>query len=112
VTQGPPPPVGGAGQGEPIPAQGISVQGTATVGVGLAISQVTAMLQMLVVARILGPEQTLRPGTDPPLRTGGPVPIGRVCWAGPGWGPSALCRQVGRGHCEEWGRGVTPGARW
>lgn len=49
--------VGPAPEGEPIPAQGISVQGTAIVGVGLAISQVIAMLQMLVVARILDPEQ-------------------------------------------------------
>ena len=57
MTQGPPPPVSPTGSGEPIPAQGISVQGTAIVGIGLAVSQVIAMLQMLVVARILGPEQ-------------------------------------------------------
>jgi O-antigen/teichoic acid export membrane protein len=43
--------------GEAIPAQGISVQATAIVGVGLAVSQVIAMLQMLIVSRILGPEQ-------------------------------------------------------
>ena len=36
---------------------GISVQGTAIVGVGMAVSQVIAMLQMLVLARLLGPEQ-------------------------------------------------------
>ena len=46
-----------ASEGQPIPAQGISVQGTAIVGVGLAISQVIALLQMLIVSRILGPEQ-------------------------------------------------------
>jgi O-antigen/teichoic acid export membrane protein len=57
MAQGPDPQVSPAPEGEPIPAQGISVQGTAIVGVGLAISQVIAMLQMLVVARILGPEQ-------------------------------------------------------
>jgi O-antigen/teichoic acid export membrane protein len=57
MTQGPPPPERPTGAGEPIPAQGISVQGTAIVGAGLAVSQVIAMLQMLVVARILGPEQ-------------------------------------------------------
>ena len=57
MTQGPTPPVSPTGSGEPIPAQGISVQGTAIVGIGLAVSQVIAMLQMLVVARILGPEQ-------------------------------------------------------
>lgn len=34
---------------------GISVQGTAIVGVGLLVSQVVAMLQMLVVSRLLGP---------------------------------------------------------
>jgi O-antigen/teichoic acid export membrane protein len=39
------------------PADGLSVQGTAIVGVGLVVSQVIAMLQMLVVSRILGPEQ-------------------------------------------------------
>jgi O-antigen/teichoic acid export membrane protein len=38
-------------------ADGISVQGTAIVGIGLVISQLVAMLQMLVVSRILGPEQ-------------------------------------------------------
>jgi O-antigen/teichoic acid export membrane protein len=38
-------------------AEGISVQGTAIVGIGLVISQLVAMLQMLVVSRILGPEQ-------------------------------------------------------
>lgn len=57
MTQGPPPQVDPARGGEPIPAQGISVQGTAIVGVGLAASQVIAMLQMLIVSRILGPEQ-------------------------------------------------------
>ncbi len=57
MTQGSAPSVDPAPEGEPIPAQGISVQGTAIVGVGLAVSQVIAMLQMLVVARILGPEQ-------------------------------------------------------
>ncbi len=57
MPPGSPPPEGPADEGEPIPAQGISVQATAIVGVGLAISQVIAMLQMLVVARILGPEQ-------------------------------------------------------
>ena len=46
-----------APESEPIPAQGISVQGTAIVGVGLAVSQVIALLQMLIVSRILGPEQ-------------------------------------------------------
>jgi O-antigen/teichoic acid export membrane protein len=39
------------------PPEGISVQGTAIVGIGLLVSQVIAMLQMLVVSRILGPEQ-------------------------------------------------------
>lgn len=34
---------------------GISLRGTAIVGAGLAVSQVVAMLQMLVVSRILGP---------------------------------------------------------
>jgi O-antigen/teichoic acid export membrane protein len=38
-------------------AAGISVQGTAIVGAGLVVSQVIAMLQMLVVSRLLGPEQ-------------------------------------------------------
>jgi O-antigen/teichoic acid export membrane protein len=38
-------------------SEGISVQGTAIVGIGLVISQVIAMAQMLVVSRILGPEQ-------------------------------------------------------
>jgi O-antigen/teichoic acid export membrane protein len=57
MTQGSASRANPAPQGEPIPAQGISVQGTAIVGAGLAISQVIAMLQMLVVARILGPEQ-------------------------------------------------------
>ncbi len=57
MTQGPTPPVSRSGAEEPIPAQGISVQGTAIVGAGLAVSQVIAMLQMLVIARILGPEQ-------------------------------------------------------
>jgi O-antigen/teichoic acid export membrane protein len=33
------------------------VQGTAIVGIGLVVSQVIAMLQMLVVSRLLGPEQ-------------------------------------------------------
>jgi O-antigen/teichoic acid export membrane protein len=37
--------------------QGISVQGTAIVGIGLVVAQVVAMLQMLVLARLLGPEQ-------------------------------------------------------
>ena len=41
----------------PTPAAGISVQGTAIVGVGLVVSQVIAMAQMLVVSRLLGPEQ-------------------------------------------------------
>jgi O-antigen/teichoic acid export membrane protein len=36
---------------------GLSVQGTALVGAGLVVSQVIAMLQMLIVSRILGPEQ-------------------------------------------------------
>lgn len=46
-------------RGEPISGkpQGLSVQGTALVGAGLAVSQVIAMLQMLIVSRILGPEQ-------------------------------------------------------
>ncbi len=39
------------------PAAGISVQGTAIVGIGLVVSQIVAMLQMLVVSRLLGPEQ-------------------------------------------------------
>ena len=56
MAQGPDSQVSPAPEGEPIPAQGISVQGTAIVGVGLAIPR-SAMLQMLVVARILGPEQ-------------------------------------------------------
>lgn len=34
---------------------GLSLRGTAIVGAGLAVSQVVAMLQMLVVSRILGP---------------------------------------------------------
>lgn len=34
---------------------GISLQGTALVGAGLMVSQVVAMLQMLVVSRLLGP---------------------------------------------------------
>jgi O-antigen/teichoic acid export membrane protein len=38
-------------------SDGLSVQGTAIVGVGLVVSQLIAMLQMLVVSRILGPEQ-------------------------------------------------------
>lgn len=54
-------PSGGAPVPEQAPASGagdgISVQGTAIVGVGLLISQVIAMAQMLVVSRILGPEQ-------------------------------------------------------
>ncbi len=41
----------------PPPPQGLSVQGTAIVGVGLLVSQVIAMLQMLVVSRLLGPEE-------------------------------------------------------
>jgi O-antigen/teichoic acid export membrane protein len=57
MAQGPDSQVDPAPEGEPIPAQGISVQATAIVGVGLVVSQVIAMLQMLVVARILGPEQ-------------------------------------------------------
>ena len=57
MTEGPEPQVSPAPEGEPIPAQGISVQGTAIVGVGLAVSQVIALLQMLIVSRILGPEQ-------------------------------------------------------
>ena len=57
MAQGPDSQVSPAPEDEPIPAQGISVQATAIVGVGLAVSQVIAMLQMLVVARILGPEQ-------------------------------------------------------
>ncbi|HEX6887293.1 MAG TPA: oligosaccharide flippase family protein [Candidatus Nanopelagicales bacterium] len=49
---------GGRGASEPrAPADGISVQGTALVGIGLVISQLIAMLQMLVVSRMLGPEQ-------------------------------------------------------
>lgn len=36
---------------------GISIQGTAIVGAGLVISQLIAMAQMLVVSRLLGPEQ-------------------------------------------------------
>ena len=36
---------------------GIPVRGTAIVGVGLLISQLVAMLQMLIVSRLLGPEQ-------------------------------------------------------
>jgi O-antigen/teichoic acid export membrane protein len=39
------------------PAAGISVQGTAIVGVGLVLSQIIAMVQMLVVSRLLGPDQ-------------------------------------------------------
>ena len=39
------------------PVRGLSVQGTAIVGVGLIVSQVFAMLQMLIVSRLLGPEQ-------------------------------------------------------
>ncbi len=39
----------------PPPPQGLSVQGTAIVGAGLLVSQVIAMLQMLVVSRLLGP---------------------------------------------------------
>ncbi|MGB7982440.1 MAG: oligosaccharide flippase family protein [Candidatus Nanopelagicales bacterium] len=41
----------------PPPPQGLSVQGTAIVGAGLLISQIIAMLQMLVVSRLLGPEE-------------------------------------------------------
>ncbi len=41
----------------PAPGPGLSVQGTAIVGVGLVTSQVFAMLQMLIVSRLLGPEQ-------------------------------------------------------
>ena len=44
-------------QGGRTQPDGLSVQGTAIVGVGLVISQVIAMLQMLVVSRLLGPEQ-------------------------------------------------------
>ena len=36
---------------------GLSIQGTALVGAGLVVSQVLSMLQMLVLARLLGPEQ-------------------------------------------------------
>jgi len=36
---------------------GLPLQGTAIVGVGLVASQVVSMLQMLVVSRLLGPEQ-------------------------------------------------------
>ncbi|HYO17560.1 MAG TPA: oligosaccharide flippase family protein, partial [Dermatophilaceae bacterium] len=57
MAQEPSPQVSPVPDGEPMPAQGISVQGTAIVGVGLAVSQVIAMLQMLIVSRILGPEQ-------------------------------------------------------
>ena len=57
MTQGPAPHVNPPPGGEPISAQGISVQATAIVGVGLAVSQVIAMVQMLIVSRILGPEQ-------------------------------------------------------
>ena len=57
MTQGPAPHMNPTPDGEAIPAQGISVQATAIVGVGLALSQVIAMLQMLIVSRILGPEQ-------------------------------------------------------
>lgn len=39
------------------PATGLSVQGTAIVGVGLVVSQVLAMVQMIVISRLLGPEQ-------------------------------------------------------
>ena len=41
----------------PTPSDGLSVQGTAVVGIGLVISQLIAMAQMLVVSRILGPEE-------------------------------------------------------
>jgi O-antigen/teichoic acid export membrane protein len=36
---------------------GFSIRGTAIVGVGLLVAQVIAMVQMLVLARLLGPEQ-------------------------------------------------------
>ena len=65
MAQGPDSQVSPAPEGEPIPAQGISVQGTAIVGVGLAISQVIAMLQMLVVARILARSSTASSGRWP-----------------------------------------------
>jgi O-antigen/teichoic acid export membrane protein len=57
MAQGPESQVSRVPEGEPIATQGISVQGTAIVGVGLAVSQVIALLQMLIVSRILGPEQ-------------------------------------------------------
>jgi O-antigen/teichoic acid export membrane protein len=41
----------------PASPDGISVRGTAIVAAGLLISQVLAMAQMLVVSRLLGPEQ-------------------------------------------------------
>ncbi len=41
-------------QGQP---EGLSVQGTAIVAIGLLVSQVIAMGNMLVVSRVLGPEQ-------------------------------------------------------
>ena len=49
-----PPPAQGQSPAAP---EGISLQGTALVGVGLVASQLIAMLQMLVVSRLLGPEQ-------------------------------------------------------
>jgi O-antigen/teichoic acid export membrane protein len=52
ADRAPAPPAGPSGTPD-----GLSVQGTAIVGVGLVASQVIAMLQMLVVSRILGPEQ-------------------------------------------------------
>lgn len=48
-----PEPADGAGAS----ARGLSVQGTAIVGVGLVVAQLIAMAQMLVVSRLLGPEQ-------------------------------------------------------
>ena len=61
----PAPPTPDAGTGHtrgpvdepPRAPSGISLQGTAIVGVGLVASQVISMLQMLVVSRLLGPEQ-------------------------------------------------------
>lgn len=49
-----PQPARGDGGGE---SRGISLQGTAIVGVGLLISQLISMAQMLVISRLLGPEQ-------------------------------------------------------
>jgi O-antigen/teichoic acid export membrane protein len=39
------------------PVRGLSVRGTAIVGIGLVSSQILAMVQMLIVSRLLGPEQ-------------------------------------------------------